>query len=230
MVRTQQNIYNLGFFEPDIKINYTPINNNGDIDVAFDVTDKTSGSANGGVGYNTQDGVVGQLSVSMNNIMGNNWASSLAWEFGGSTQNFEFSFTNPNLFDSDLLFGTNLYWTKKDWSSYYYQIYTRGASLRLGQYLPFVDKTRLVGGYSLFVKKYRITDIDQIMENAEDNSTLIELDSLGWRYTSALNATVSRDTRDNIFFPTRGSQITLYSEVAGGPLGGDFDYFKQRIS
>lgn len=227
VVRTQQNIYNLGFFEPEIKINYTPINNNGDIDVAFDVTDKTSGSANGGVGYNTQDGVVGQLSVSMNNIMGNNWASSLAWEFGGSTQNFEFSFTNPNLFDSDLLFGTNLYWTKKDWSSYYYQIYTRGASLRLGQYLPFVDKTRLVGGYSLFVKKYRITDIDQIMENAEDNSTLIELDSLGWRYTSALNATVSRDTRDNIFFPTRGSQITLYSEVAGGPLGGDFDYFKQ---
>jgi len=227
VIRSQQNIYNLGFFEPDIKLDYVPINNNGDIDLMIDVVDKSSGVANGGVGYNSQDKFVGQLSVSQNNLFGNNWSSSLMWEFGGSTQNFEFSFTNPNLYDSDMLLGTNLYYTEKDWSSFYYKIFTRGASLRVGQYLPWIDRTRLVAGYSLYSKKYRITNLDKIMEDPLANATLIELDSLSWRYTSSLNATVSRDTRDNIFFPTRGSQFTLFSEIAGGLLGGDFDYFKQ---
>lgn len=227
VIRTQQNIYNLGFFEPDIRLDYTRINNDGDIDLHIDVIDKSSGSANGGIGYNSEDKFVGQLSVSQNNLFGNNWSSSLSWEFGGNTQNFQFDFTNPNLWDSDVLFGSSLYYTTKNWSSFYYEIFTRGASLRLGQYLPFIDRTRLIAGYSLYSKKYRITNMSQILENADLNATLIELDSLSWRYTSAVNATVSRDTRDNIFFPTRGSQITLFSELAGGPLGGDFDYFKQ---
>jgi outer membrane protein insertion porin family len=227
VIRTQQNIYNLGFFEPDIKLDYRPINKNGDIDLYIDVMDKSSGVANGGVGYNSQDGVVGQLSVSQNNLFGNNWSSSMMWEFGGSTQNFEFSFTNPNLFDSNVLLGSSIYYTEKDWSSFYYKIQTRGGSVRLGQYIPWVDRTRLVGGYSLYSKKYRITNMDKILENEDANSTLLELNQLGWRYTSSLSATISRDTRDNIFFPTRGSQLTLFSELAGGLLGGDFDYFKQ---
>jgi outer membrane protein insertion porin family len=227
VLRTQQNIYNLGFFEQDIKLDYERINSEGDIDLQLDVQDKSSGIANGGVGYNSQDNFVGQLSFSQNNLFGNNWSSGLKWEFGGSTQNFEFNFTNPNLYDSDLLLGTNIYYTKKNWSSFYYEIFTRGAGLRLGQALPWIDRTRVVAGYSLYSKKYRITDMASILENETANATLIELDSLEWRYTSALNFTLSRDTRDNVFFPTNGSQFTLFSEVAGGPLGGNFDYYKQ---
>ncbi|MBP7205438.1 MAG: outer membrane protein assembly factor BamA [Candidatus Cloacimonetes bacterium] len=225
VIRSQQNIYNLGFFEPDIRLDYTPVNTNGDIDLQIDVIDKSAGSANGGVAYNSQDGIVGQLSLSMNNIMGNNWSSSLAWEFGGKTQDFQFSFTNPNLMDSDLLLGTSLYYTTKDWSSFYYKIFTRGASVRVGQYLPFVDRTRLVAGYSLYSKRYEITNHSMI--DPVSNATLVELDTLGWRYTSSVSATVSRDTRNNIYFPSRGTQITLFSELAGGLLGGNFDYYKQ---
>ena len=98
----------------------------------------------------------------MNNIMGNNWSSSLAWEFGGKTQDFQFSFTNPNLMDTDILLGSSIYYTTKDWSSFYYKIFTRGASIRLGQYLPWVDRTRLVAGYSLYSQKYEITNHSMI--------------------------------------------------------------------
>lgn len=227
VISTQQNIYNLGFFEPDISLDYEQVNAEGDIDLKINVVDKSSGVANGGVGYNSEDKFVGSLSVSENNLFGNNWSSSLTWEFGGSTQNFEFGFTNPNFLDSDVLLGTNIYYTEKDWSSFYYKIFTRGASLRAGQFLPWVDRTRFVAGYSWYSKKYRITDMDNILENPTANATLIELDSLSWQYTSAVNATISRDTRDNIYFPTRGTQITLFTEAAGGILGGDFDYFKQ---
>lgn len=227
VIRSQQNIYNLGFFEPDIKLDYRRINNNGDIDLSIDVMDKSSGVANGGVGYNSVDKFVGQLSISQNNLFGNNWSSGITWEFGGSTQNFELNFTNPNLYDSDMLLGTNIYYTKKSWSSFYYEIYTRGASVRVGQAIPWVDRTRASIGYSFYSKKYNITNVNAIYADSTANATLIELDQLDWRYTSAGNFTLSRDTRDNIFFPTKGSQITLFSELAGGPFMGDFDYFKQ---
>ncbi|HPX09796.1 MAG TPA: outer membrane protein assembly factor BamA, partial [Candidatus Cloacimonas sp.] len=118
VMRSQQNIYNLGFFEQDIRLDYTPVNKEGDIDLQLDVIDRSSGTANGGVGYNSQDKFVGQLSVSQNNLFGNNWSANLTWEFGGNTQNFEFGFTNPNLLDTDILLGSNLYYTKKTWSSF----------------------------------------------------------------------------------------------------------------
>jgi len=227
VIRSQQNIYNLGFFEPDIQLDYTVINSDRDIDIHLDAVDKPSGVANGGIGYNSQDRFVGQISLNQNNLFGNNWSSGLRWEFGGNTQNFELDFTNPNLLESAILLGTNLYYTRKNWSAFHYEIFNRGGTVRLGQSIPWVNRTRVIGGYSFYAKKYRITDMDQIQLNPLANATLIELNSLGWRYTSAVNLTVSRDTRDNIFFPTTGSQITLFSELAGSVLGGDFDYFKQ---
>ena len=221
---SQQNIYNLGFFESNIGIEPKPINKNGDVDIYLTVEDKTSGSANGGVGYNSVDGFVGQLSLSHNNIMGNNWQSSISYEFGGSTQNVQFSFTNPYTFDTNTLTGFSLYNTKREWDDYYYQIYTRGGSVRVGRPMRIINKTQAILAYSFYSKKYEITNQSQV--EANNNQSLIRLDTLGWQNTSSLGLTISRDSRDNIFFPTKGSQITIYNELAGGFLGGSFDYYK----
>jgi len=225
--RSQQNVYNLGFFELDTKLDYNQINSNGDIDLIMNVTDKSAGSANGGIGYNSQDNVIGNLSITQNNLFGNNWSTSLKWEFGGSTQNIEYDFTNPNFYDTDLLLGFNLYHTEKTWSSFYYKIFTQGASVRAGQSIPWINRSRAVLGYSLYAKKYRITNKSAVNENPSQYRNLIELDSLGTQMTSSVNITLSRDSRNNIFFPTGGTQFILYSEMAGGVLGGDFDYYKQ---
>ena len=227
LIRSQQNIYNLGYIDPDIGIDYDQINRNGDIDLKIHVADASSGMANGGIGYNSLDKLVGQFSISQTNLFGNNWSSGLTWDFGANTQNFDFSFTNPNLYDTDILLGTNLYYTSKNWSSFNYKISTRGGTARLGRSVPWVDRSRASVGYSFYSKKYRITNESAVMADSVANATLIELASKDWMRTSAVNFTFSRDSRDNIYFPTKGSQLTLYSEVAGGPLMGDFDYFKQ---
>lgn len=224
ILSTQQNIYNLGFFEPNIGIEPKPVNKNGDVDLYFNVEDKTAGTANGGVGYNSVDGLVGQLSLSHNNIMGNNWQSSVSYEFGGSTQNVQLSFTNPYTFDTNTLTGFSLYNTKREWEDYYYEIYTRGGSVRVGRPVKYINKSQAILAYSYYSKKYQITNQSQVIAN--NNQSLIELDTLGWRNTSSLGLTMSRDSRDNIFFPTKGSQITIYNELAGGFLGGNFDYYK----
>ncbi|RLC52555.1 MAG: outer membrane protein assembly factor BamA [Candidatus Cloacimonadota bacterium] len=220
--KTLGNIYNMGFFEPDLRPDYKPINKNGDIDLIIHVNDKVSGTANGGVALNSEEGLVGQLSVSHNNLFGNSWQTSAKWEFGGSTQNYEFNFTNPYFLDSDVLLGFDIYHTSKEWSTY--EIKTSGGSIRAGRSLSFLNYGKLVAGYSLYQKKYGILsgiDEDEISDN------LKELDKQGWQKTSSVSLTISRDSRDNIFYPTAGSQFTLYTEIAGGPLMGDFNYFKQ---
>jgi outer membrane protein insertion porin family len=215
------NIYNLGFFEADLYPDYKPINNNGDIDLIITVNDKISGSANGGVSINSQDGIVGQLAVSHNNLLGNSWQSSVKWEFGGSTNNFTFNFTNPYFMDTNILTGIDLYHTTQELTTY--KLRKNGAAIRLGRPLSFLNYSKLILGYSLYSKRY------SILSGKEDlaTETLIEYNELGWQNTSAISATISRDTRDNIFFPTTGSNFTVFNEIAGGPLQGDFSYYKQ---
>jgi outer membrane protein insertion porin family len=222
VMQSQRNIYNMGFFEPDIGLDIEPINSNGDIDVMISVNDKTSGTANGGIGYNSQDKFVGNFSISHNNLFGNAWGSKLNWEFGGSTQNFELDFTNPYVFDTNTLAGFNLFHTQREYDDFNYEVFTNGGGVRLGHHISWLNFGQVVGGYYLSAKKYNIQDADDEVDVA-----LVELDSLGWRYNSHVSFTLTRDSRDNIFFPTTGSQFTLYSELGGGLLGGDFDYFKQ---
>lgn len=222
VMRSQQNIYNMGFFEPDMYLdNPKIINQNGDIDLTINLNDKVSGTANGGVALNSQDGLVGQLAVSHNNLLGNSWQAGVKWEFGGSTQNFSLNFTNPYFRDTNTLVGFDIYLTTKEWDTY--EVRTSGGAVKLGRPLYFLNYSKLVAGYSFYSKKY------DILKGEEDNAseTLIELDEAGWQNTSAISLTFSRDSRDNIFFPTAGSNFTIYSEVAGGPLQGDFNYFKQ---
>ncbi len=227
VIRSQQNIYNMGFFEPDIRPDYRPINKDGDIDLIIKVSDSTSGTVNGGVGYNSQDSFVGQLSLSHNNLFGNNWSTSFSWEFGGSSQNFTWDFTNPYLFDTNTLFGYNIYLVEKEYPDDYYDVFTRGGSIRLGRPIYFLNRSKVVGRYSFYAKRYSITDEEAVYEEADQNEALIELDEKNWNYTSSVSLTFTRDTRDNIFFPRKGTQLTLYSEIAGGPFMGDSDFYKQ---
>ncbi len=222
IMRSQQNIYNMGFFEPDMYLdNPEIINQNGDIDLTINLNDRVSGTANGGVALNSQDGLVGQLAVSHNNLLGNSWQAGVKWEFGGSTQNFSMNFTNPYFRDTNTLVGFDIYLTTKEWDTY--KVRTSGGAVKLGRPLYFLNYSRLVAGYSFYSKKYEI--LSSSAENA--SQALIDLDAKGWQNTSAVSLTFSRDSRDNIFFPTTGSNFTIYSEFAGGPLQGDFNYFKQ---
>jgi len=221
VIRSQQNIYNLGFFDPDMNLDYNPINNNGDVDLYINVIDKPSGTVNGGVGYNSRDQWLGQFSISQNNLLGNYWQTSLAWEFSKSNNNIEFSFTNPYTFDTDILSGFSVYYTDRNWGSY--NVQTEGGSVRVGYPIKAIDFTRIVTGYSLYSRAYRLSsgyDYNSV------SSSLQRVVDEGRQYTSSVYTALTRDSRDNIFFPTSGSRMYLYQELAGGVFGGDNDYYK----
>ena len=220
--RSLSNIYNTGFFEPDIYPDYQVINRNGDIDLVINVNDKISGTANGGIALNSQDGIVGQLGLSHNNLLGNSWEVSLAWEFGGSTQNLDLSFTNPYFLDSTILTGFNTYFATKEYDTY--ELRKHGGSVKVGFPISLVNRANATFGYSYYRKKYTIlddTDDDEVSDELQD------LVDDGWKENSGISLTLSRDNRNNIYFPTSGTQLVLFTEVAGGILQGENSYIKQ---
>ncbi|MBT4576148.1 MAG: outer membrane protein assembly factor BamA, partial [Candidatus Cloacimonetes bacterium] len=157
IMKSQQNIYNMGFFEPDLHLsNPDVINQQGDVDLVINVNDKVSGSANGGIALNSQDGLVGQLAVSHNNLLGNSWQSGVKWEFGTRTSNFSFNFTNPYFLDSSTLVGADIYLTTKEWDTY--EVKTNGGSIRLGHPLGFLNYSKFVASYSFYSKEYSILE------------------------------------------------------------------------
>ncbi len=92
-----------------------------------------------------------------------------------------------------------------------------GGDLRLGKKLT--KRIRLDTMYKLEnVNVYDVTD---------DASTYIK-EQEGKATTSALSFTLSMDTRDDFYVPTRGARHSLFVQNAGGILGGD-NYFVKGL-
>ncbi len=224
LMQSQRNIYNLGFFEPNVGLDYKPINDEGDIDLIFLVEDKESGTANGGVSFDQRDKFVGFISLAHNNVFGNAWRIGIQWEFSGIKQNYDISFTNPYLFDTNTLLGFDVYHTKRRWEDWNYIIYRTGGGIRVGTMIPWIDYSRVTCGYSLTQKKYEILN-----PKDEISDDLRELVDKGSKFTSNIFVTLERDGRDNVFRPSSGALIRLFTELAGGPIGGSENYYKEII-
>lgn len=222
IIQSQRNIYNLGFFTPNIGLSYQPINDEGDIDITFEVEEKVAGTATAGVSYDQVDKFAGFLGVSHNNLFGNAWKIALQWEFSETRQNYDISFTNPYLRDTNILLGFDAYHIRRDWTDWNYRINETGGGIRVGTLIPWVDYSRITGGYSLTQKEYKILDeYDYVSEELQ------ELVDEGKKLTSKVALTLERDGRDNVFRATQGSLIRSSTELAGGPLQGDINFYKQ---
>ena len=224
LIQSQRNIYNLGFFEPNIGLDYQPINDDGDIDLIFQLEDKESGTANMGVNYDEEDKLTGFLSLSHNNLFGKAWGLKLTWEFSGSKQEYDISFTNPYFYDTNILVGADVYHQRNDWKNYNYKVIKSGGGFRIGTKIPWVNYAKVTTGYSITQKQYSILDI-----NDDVSTSLQDLADRGKILTSTAFLTMERDDRDNVFRPGEGSLVRSYTELAGGILGGSENYIKEII-
>lgn len=224
IMQTQRNIYNMGFFEPNIGIDYQPINDEGDIDLIFNVKDKVSGNANFGVNYDAINGFVGFISLAHNNLFGEAKKAEVKWEFSGKKQDYDISYTDPYVFNTNLLAGIDIYHTQNQWDDWNYEVHRTGGGFRIGSKIPWLNFSRFTTGFSLTNKEYKILH--------KDNEVIDELQNLvdeGKQISNSMYLSLERDNRNNIFRPSQGSYTKLYTEFAGSILGGNEEYVKQIL-
>ena len=225
--RSKERLQNLGFFEEvsyDTEDTSVPSKKN----LIVDVKETKTGTFSFGGGYSTVDQFVGFIEVEQKNFDWRNWPYftgagqnlKVRASIGSVSNGAELSFTEPWLFDYPVSFGFDLYRREHKRDSdvgYGYDEKVTGGDLRLGKELSEYLRGDLV---------YRLDEID--ISNIDDQaSTGGDLRSeSGKNMISSLTPSLTFDSRDNVFNPRTGNFVTGGLEFAGGPLGGDKEFWK----
>lgn len=204
-------LHRLNFFE-DVHIVPSRGSTPDKMNLAVRVKEKRTGSFMIGGGYSTMDGpmIIGQ--VQETNLFGRGQNISLKAQFGGSATRYTLSFTEPWLFDRPISAGIDLFNWEREYTTYDKR--SIGFRFRFGFPTP-IRATRLYAYY-----KFEQADIS----NIDDGASVVIQDQKGKHTTSSVRLILRRDTRDNYFNPTQGSDNSISVEYAG--LGGSNAFTK----
>ncbi|MFI5213319.1 MAG: outer membrane protein assembly factor BamA [Gemmatimonadales bacterium] len=197
IIRSYQNISNLGFFQqpmpyPDTK----PANDQGDIDLIFKVQEKHTGNINFGASVGQGTGVGGFLGLEEPNLWGQGKRGKLQWQFGSNINDFSLTYADPALWDSRVsgqveVHDSRLRYTVANLG----QITTQGGDIQVGFPLPKSRYSRL----------FLNTGLD--WEHYQGGSQVISASALTCYecLRTYVGISLMRDTRVELPFPTGGS-------------------------
>ncbi len=223
--RSRERLQNLGFFE---EINYDTQNTQvpDKKDLIVEVKEAKTGAFSFGGGYSTVDQLIGFIEVEQKNFDWKNFPYftgagqdlRLRASTGTVSSGFELSFTNPWVFDYPVSFGFDAYrrtHKQNEDVGYGYDEDVTGGDLRLGKELSEYLRSDIT---------YRLDSID--IRNVDDAASDDLKSEAGKNVISSLTPSLTFDNRDNVFDPKRGNLLNGSFELAGGPFGGDKDYWK----
>ena len=217
LIRSYQNVSNLGFFQqplpsPDVK----PAANGVDVDVVFRVEERRTGNINFGASLGQGTGIGGFLGLEEPNLFGKGKRGKLQWQFGKNINDFTLSYTDPAIRESRIsgtisLFDSRARYTIGDLG----RRKQTGGSLQLG--FPFLGSR-----YTRFFTSYSY----QRVRYTEGSADLRARFSCSACSRSSLGTSILRDTRVGLPFAVGGSFTNVSGELNGGFLGGTGDYRK----
>ncbi len=219
--RSQEKIFNLGFID-DVQLAINPTSSQDKVDLVFDIAEGKPGMLTAGAGVSSNEGLVGTLSMQHLNMFGKAQKLSVSWQFGKRVQDYHISWTTPWVKDKPMSLGGDIYNTRRyrpymDSLSAYTEKRT-GGKVSLGPRFEN-DKYHLNTSYTY--EKVKISGVQDEYRTALTEGTSI---------TSSIYVEFARDTRDNIWDPTKGSRSSIGLEFTGGPLMGDVNFYKPNIS
>jgi outer membrane protein insertion porin family len=224
-VKTSENrLRNLNYFEV-VTTSPEPTGEAEKYDLNVQVKEKSTGRFMAGVGFSTVDSLVGYVELSQGNFDWRSWPPigagqkfKIRAQLGTQRNDLDISFVEPWFLDRKLSFGIDLFHRESRYFSDAYDQKNNGMRLSLGKPLaPFVRGTL---AYTL--EEFEVFDVQDTASEA------IKAEE-GKRLKSGIDYTMSRDTRDRFFNPTRGNKTTVTPYFAGGPLGGQTDLFGAKI-
>jgi len=225
LIRSQREVFVLNYFS-DVKPDVQPISDE-KVDVVLEVTEKSTDTANMSAGWSERDKLIGSLGLAFNNFRGTGQRLSFDWNFGRFYRSFQLGFTEPWLFDTPTLAGLNIFDTKRaEGFGYEFSQRSRGGSIRLGRRLRWPDNYfRTDWIYRLQTVEYgnfvgQLTDPETRRRFGFDEGNLT---------SSSITHIFSRNSLNRPEFPTAGSQVSLSTELAGGPLQGNVGYHKHVL-
>ncbi len=220
--KSQEKIMNLGFID-DVQLDIQSPVDPDRADLTFEVLEGKPGMLTMGAGFSSLDGLIGTLSLQHMNLLGRAQRASVQWQFGARVQDYSLSWTTPWIASKPWSLGFDLFNTRRLrplQSSFQGYVDKRlGGTVRLG---PRFQNDKYLLGFSYTFMKVSVTNVESQFIGQLPEGTSIH---------SSVGVDLARDTRDNIWDPTRGTRHSIGFTLAGGPIfNGDIHFFSPTIS
>jgi len=199
-----------GYFK-EVDFSTSRGSNDEKINLEIKVEEAPTGALSFGVGYSSIEAVVGTASISDRNLFGMGYHGALRFSLGEWTRDVRLSFTDPYFLGYPYAAGFDFYDENREFDTYAYKIV--GGDLRFGKELTEILRADAM---------YKLEKID--VHNVTEGASRFIKEQEGKKTTSALSFSLTMDTRDDFFAPSRGARHSLSIQNAGGILGGD-NYF-----
>jgi outer membrane protein insertion porin family len=209
--QAKKRLTNLGLFKA-VEVKRRPGSAQDRVVLEVELVEASTGELSFGAGYSTSEGVIGDVSITERNLMGN--GQFLRLQLSGSLERLQvnLSFTEPRFLDRNLAAGFDLFHKEVDQTdSSGFESRRTGASLRLG--FPLTEKLWMQTNYT--------ASRDTIF-NVDDDASLAVRQAEGTSYTSLVGTSVTYDLRNDPKNPTKGLWFQTGADFAG--LGGDVQY------
>jgi len=209
--RAKKRLKALGFFKK-VTISRRPGSSRDRVVLNVVLVEQPTGELAFGGGYSTSEGVIGDISITERNLLGN--GQFLRLKLGGSfdRMQIDLTFTEPRFLDKNLSAGFDLFHKEVDMTSQSgYKSKNTGGGLRLG--FPLSENMWIQTSYTL--------SFDDIFSVDGDASRAVK-DAEGKSVKSAVGVTLTYDARNHRKTPNRGFYFLLATDFAG--LGGDVEF------
>jgi outer membrane protein insertion porin family len=187
-------------------------------DLNVDVAEKQTGSFSFGAGFSSVDSLLGFVELTQGNFDIFNWPRltgggqkfRIRVQYGTLRKDFIISLTEPYFLDRKLSLGNELYYRDASYTSAEYNERRYGGDIFLRYPLNNFTAMRL---------EYRLEDI-QLHNFAATASPTILAENQNW-LKSQISASITYDSRDRVYLPTKGIRADAQVYIAGGFLGGN---------
>ena len=226
IIRSIRQLSVLNYFNPEKIKPDTKFVDDKNVDVLYEVEEKSSDTFNMSVGYSGVLGFTGAIGLTFNNFAlsepfsgGGGQMLGFDWQFGGtegySNRTLSISFREPWLYDTPTSLGFSLYDSEL---RYTYNIRQTGGTVSLGRRFKFPDDY-FSGNWT-----FRVQRID-----AQNYSSYYYNSGITTQFSIA--QVIARNSINNPVFPSDGSNIALSTEISGGPLlPGSAKYNKHQLT
>ena len=219
LIRSYQNVSNIGFFEQPLPPPTTePANEQGDVNIIFNVEERHTGNINFGASLGQGTGLGGFIGLAEPNLLGRGKRIQFQWQFGRNINDFNISYTDPALRGSLIsstvsLHSSRMRFTVADLG----RIRSRGGNIQFGFPLGRSRFTRLFTSYRLEESEFDSPTLGPTFR-CRDPCVL-----------SSVGLILTRDTRIDLPFPTAGTMHRVDIQQAGGPLGGSGNFRRSTL-
>ena len=199
-------------------------------DLNVDVAEKQTGSFNFGAGFSSVDNLLGFVELTQGNFDLFNWPGKTAdgekkknaftgggqkfrmrVQYGSQRKDFIISLTEPYFMDKKLSLGTEAYYRDASYTSSVYNERRYGGDVFL--------RRQIFNDFTALRLEYRLEEI-QLHNFSAFASPVIQAENQNW-LKSQISASITYDSRDRVYLPSKGWRADAQVYAAGGFLGGN---------